>query len=838
MAAARTDPLARYNAKRDFTKTAEPAGTVAKAAGHSFMVQKHDATRLHWDLRLEVDGVLKSWAVTRGPSLDPEDKRLAVRTEDHPLSYATFEGTIPKGEYGGGTVMLWDRGTWAPVKGKSAKDLEKGHLHFILDGERMKGEWLLIRLKPRPKERTENWLLRKIDDDYAGGSGDLVDRCLTSVSTGRTMDEIAAGKDPPRDGEGDHAKRGGGGPGQKQRKAGPPPPRRVAARSPSPSRGGLPKFESPQLATLVDTVPAGSTWLHEAKYDGYRVLLAVGGGKAKVFTRSGLDWTDKFAVIAEAAAKLDVGAALIDGEVVALDQAGKPNFSALQDALTRGSRDLTMFAFDLLSLDGEDLKRLPNLERKELLRTIIPAEEPILFAEHVIGEGEKLFQAMCREGFEGIVSKRADAAYLGKRTQNWLKIKCIQRQEFVIVGWTPSEARGRGFRALLLGLNEDGKLRYAGKVGTGFNAQLIEELSAKLDKLKTDKPTVEAPRAAVRGARWVKPELVAEIAFTEFTADNVVRHGSFIALREDKKPADVAPERPIEPPAAPELSIKISNPERVIYPDSGITKGQLATYYAQVAGIMLPWLANRPISLVRCPQGRAKKCFFQKHDSGSFGGHVHHVPVKEKNGSTEDYLYVDSAEGLLACVQMGTIELHGWGSLVPDIEKPDRVVFDLDPDEGLGFEQVKKAAFDLKRYLGDLGLVTFPMLTGGKGVHVVAPLRPKAEWPAVKDFTHRFALALEQSEPERFVANMSKAKRVGRIFVDYLRNQRGATAILPYAARARPHAPVAAPVSWEELKDLDTAGRFTVLDGEELVARANSRALHGWGVADQVLPDF
>ncbi|MBA2918948.1 DNA ligase D [Sphingomonas sp. MAH-20] len=842
------DPLARYNAKRDFTKTAEPAGAIAKGTGHSFMVQKHDATRLHWDLRLEMDGVLKSWAVTRGPSLDPDDKRLAVRTEDHPLSYATFEGTIPKGEYGGGTVMLWDRGTWAPVKGKSAKDLEKGHLHFILDGERMKGEWLLIRLKPRPKERTENWLLRKIDDEYAGPSGGLVDRCLTSVSTGRTMDEIAAGKDPPpaQLGEGDRSPKARGGGAARQRRAGAAPPPR-SARSPSPSkaRGGpeLPAFTPPQLATLVDTVPTGSNWLHEAKYDGYRVLLAVGrgpstGSEAKLFTRTGLDWTDKFAVIAEAAQSLDVGAALIDGEVVALDQAGKPSFSALQDALSRGSRDLTMFAFDLLSLDGEELKRLPNLERKELLRTIIPAEGPILFAEHVIGEGEKLFQAMCREGFEGIVSKRADAPYLGKRTQNWLKIKCIQRQEFVIVGWTASEARGRGFRSLLLGLNEGGKLRYAGKVGTGFNARLIEELSAKLEKLKSDKPTVEAPRAAVRGAHWVKPQLVAEIAFAEFTADNVVRHGSFIGLREDKKPAEVKPEKPVEPPAAPETSVKISNPERVIYPDSGITKGQLASYYAQVSGIMLPWLANRPISLVRCPQGRAKKCFFQKHDAGSFGEHVRHVPVKEKNGATEDYLYVDSAEGLLTCVQMGTIEFHGWGSLVPDIERPNRIVFDLDPDEGLDFEQVKKAALDLKRYLGDLGLVTFPMLTGGKGVHVVAPLTPEAAWPAVKDFTHRFALALEQSEPERFVANMSKAKRVGRIFVDYLRNQRGATAIMPYAARARPHAPVAAPIAWDELKDLDTAARFTVLDGEELIERANSRPLKGWGVAEQVLPDF
>ncbi|MFD1613374.1 DNA ligase D [Sphingomonas tabacisoli] len=845
MATRTADPLARYNAKRDFAKTAEPPGTAAKAGSHTFMVQKHDATRLHWDLRLEMGGTLKSWAVTRGPSLDPEDKRLAVRTEDHPLSYATFEGTIPKGEYGGGTVMLWDRGTWEPVEGKSEKDLEKGHLHFRLFGERMKGEWLLIRLKPRPKDRAENWLLRKLDDEFAGGAGDLVDRCLTSVSTGRTMEEIAAGKDPPltQSGEGDHAQHGGGA-GAKRRAASSlrsaPPPRSARSPSPSKARGGLelPAFVAPQLATLVDTVPTGSAWLHEAKYDGYRLLLAVGGGQAKAYTRTGLDWSDKFPGIVAAAAKLDLGSALIDGEAVALDQAGKPNFSALQDALKRGGKDLSFFAFDLLSLDGEDLTRLPNLERKELLRTIMPDEGPIHFAEHVIGQGEKLFQAMCREGFEGIVSKRADAPYLHKRTQSWLKIKCLHRQEFVIVGWTPSEARGRGFRSLLLGLNEGDTLRYAGKVGTGFDARLIEEISAKLEKLATDKPPVAAPRAATRGARWVKPELVAEIAFTEFTADNVVRHGSFIGLREDKKPAEVKPEKPAKVSAAPDYGIKISNPDRVIYPDSGITKGQLASYYAEVAGIMMPWLANRPISLVRCPQGRAKKCFFQKHDAGTFGTHVHHVPVREKNGSTEDYLYVDSAEGLLTCVQMGTIEVHGWGSRVPDVEKPDRMVFDLDPDEGLDFEQVKKAALDLKRYLGDLGLVTFAMLSGGKGVHVIAPLTPRAEWPQVKDFTHRFALALEQSEPERFVSNMSKAKRVGRIFVDYLRNQRGATAILPYAARARPHGPVAAPVSWDELNDLDSAARWTVLDGAEMVERANARALKGWGIAEQVLPDF
>jgi len=506
MAPAR-DPLAAYQAKRDFTRTAEPAGEVAAAGGNLFIVQKHDARRLHWDLRLEMDGVLKSWAVTRGPSLDPDDKRLAVRTEDHPLSYATFEGVIPTGEYGGGTVMLWDRGRWEPVAGKRATDLDKGHLHFRLEGERMTGEWLLIRLKPRAREKTENWLLRKLDDAATGAAGDLVDRCLTSIATGRTMEEIAAGA-PPR-AEAGAARRGK-----------PPARRRKAAGK---AAGAPPGFAPLQLCTLVDHVPGGQAWLHEVKYDGYRCLVAVGGGAARVFTRSGLDWTDRFPRIAAAAAALPVASALIDGEIVALDREGRPSFSALQDALKRGDGDLVLFAFDLLSLDGEDLTARGNLERKERLRPMIPAEGVILYADHVRGEGEKLFETMCGAGLEGVVSKRADAPYRGRRSQNWLKVKCVQRQEFVIVGWLPSRARGRPFRSLLLALNEAGRLRYAGKVGTGFDAATLAALSERLAPLAADAPPVAAPPAAVRGAKWVRPELVAEIAFAEFTAENVVR---------------------------------------------------------------------------------------------------------------------------------------------------------------------------------------------------------------------------------------------------------------------------------------------------------------------------
>ncbi|WP_277981432.1 DNA ligase D [Sphingomonas phyllosphaerae] len=814
------DPLARYNAKRDFSRTAEPAGTLAPGNSNSFMVQKHDATRLHWDFRLELDGVLKSWAVTRGPSLDPDEKRLAVRTEDHPLSYATFEGTIPKGEYGGGTVMLWDRGTWSPIAGKSARDLDKGHLHFVLDGERMKGEWLLIRLRPRGKEKSENWLLRKIDDAHAGGTDTLVETALTSVATGRTMQEIAEGAPPHEDAAAPKAKPARAKPAGRARKA------------------ALPAYEPPQLCTLVDAVPSGGDWIHEVKYDGYRALVAVADRQAKVYTRNGLDWTDKFAGIASAAAALPVGSALIDGEIVAFKD-GRPDFSTLKDAIS-GNGAMTLFAFDLLEQDGEDLRGLANVHRKERLRALVGAGEARLqFAEHVTGAGEQLFETMCREGFEGVVSKKADAPYRGRRTQAWLKVKCTRRQEFVVVGWTPSDKR-RGFRSLLLGVNEGGVLRYAGKVGTGFSGALIEELSAQLEKLERKTPTVAAPRAAVRGARWASPKLVAEIAFTETTPEGVLRHPSFLGLRGDKKAAEVVVERPAPAPeaaAAPTTSIKVSSRERIIFPESEVTKGDLADHYLAVAAIMLPWVGHRPVSLVRCPQGRAKHCFFQKHDAGSFGDTVHQVPIREKDGSTENYLYVDSADGLVACVQMGTIEFHGWGSTVATLERPDRMVFDLDPDEDLDFADTKRAAEHLKEQLAELGLTSFPLLSGGKGVHVVVPLTSVAEWPAVRDFAERFARALAQAEPDRFVANMSKAKRKGRIFIDYLRNQRGATAIMPYAARARAGAPVAAPVSWTELRDLDTAARWHVGDAAELIARANGRSLKGWGVADQVLPE-
>ncbi len=857
MARKPSNPLETYNRKRDFTKTAEPAG---EAAGDRtqfpalFMVQKHDATRLHYDLRLELDGVMKSWAVPNGPSLNPADKRLAVRTEDHPMSYATFEGTIPKGEYGGGTVMLWDWGSWTPDPRKDPrKTLEEGHLHFSVEGHRMKGEWIMFRLKPKPGERSraENWMLKKVTDEHVGASMGLTEKYLTSIRTGRTLLEIAAGKKakelkgwqtdpktPPRNGEGDHAKHGGGGAARGTK---PPPPRARRARSPSPSRGGSkpPAFREPQKATLVDSVPSGSAWIHEMKFDGYRCLLAVGGGEAKVYTRSGLDWSDKFPELVAAAGEIECETALLDGEIVKLDEQGNTGFSALQQAISEGGRGLSLFLFDALEIDGEDLTPLPNIERKARLASLLGEGKPpfILYADHIVGQGEKLFQAMCDARQEGIISKKAQAPYRSARTKAWLKVKCTLRQEFVIIGWSESDKKGRGFRALLLGLNENGKLRFAGKVGTGFSNAVQHDLRERLDRIATDKPAAPVPRADARGAHWVKPQLVAEIAFAEFTADNVVRHASFLGLREDKPAKAVIAEKPQRLESARD-NIKISNPERILFPDAGITKGELVDYFRAVGPLMAEWALERPLSLVRCPQGRGKKCFFQKHGTDTFGPHVHQIEIEEKKGQIEDYVYVKDVAGIIACVQMGTIEFHGWGSLVADVEKPDRLVFDIDPDEGLAFEEVKKAARDLKRYLADMGLQTFPMLTGGKGVHVIVPLTPEAEWPQVKDFAQRFSIALATAEPERFTANLAKVKRKGRMFLDYLRNQRGATAILPYSSRAREGGPVAAPITWDELDDMPSGARFTVRDGDLLVERASSRTLQGWGEASQVLPDL
>jgi bifunctional non-homologous end joining protein LigD len=823
---ARKLDIETYNAKRDFAKTKEPKGRKLKGKGDSFVVQKHDASRLHWDFRLEMDGVLKSWAVPKGPSLDPGQNRLAMRTEDHPLDYGTFEGTIPKGEYGGGTVMLWDHGRWIPEPGKDPrKTIEEGHLHFRLEGERMQGDWVMFRMKGRPGDKSEPWMLKKVTDDFADpDNGDaLVDAHMTSVTTDRTMAEIAAGEDVWM------SNRAGrkGGRGKKSAATAPPP------------------FEEPQLATLIDDVPTGNGWIHEYKYDGYRLLLSVGDGVATAWTRNAKDWSDKFKALVKAAAKLPPGC-LLDGEAVALDEKGKPSFQLLQSTLKGGASDLAFYAFDLLIDQGKDIRHLPNIERKARLATLLEGvAPPLIYGDHVIGKGEGLFTAICKDGGEGIISKKADAPYRGTRTRCWLKIKCIQRQEFVIVGWSESDKR-RGFRSLLLALKEGGKLTYAGKVGTGFTAKSIEEMMERMAPLAVDTAPVEVPRADRRGAHFIEPKLVAEIAYTEFTTDGILRHPSFISLREDKPASQVVRETPKRlnksemkaERATPEsLGVRISNPERVIYPEDSITKGELANYYAAMDPLIMVDAARRPITLIRCPQGRSKKCFFQKHDSGTFGEHVKHVPIKERKGDVQDYLWFEDVRGLLSAVQMGTIEFHGWGSRSDKVEHPDRLVFDLDPDVGLDFAKVKEAALRLRALLADLGLETYPLLSGGKGLHVVAPLDASADWPAVADFAERFSRAIAEAEPEMFTANIRKVQRKGRIFLDWLRNQRGSTAVLPYSARAREGAPVAAPIAWEELDRYLGGNHFSIRDADELIARASSKLLAGWGQANQSLPN-
>jgi bifunctional non-homologous end joining protein LigD len=823
-----------YNKKRDFSKTNEPRGRKLRGKGDSFVVQKHDASRLHWDFRLELDGVLKSWAVPKGPSLDPGENRLAMRTEDHPLDYGGFEGTIPKGEYGGGTVMLWDQGRWEPDPRKDpSKTIEEGHLHFTLEGERMKGEWVMFRLKPKPGEKAEPWMLKKVTDEHADpDNGDaLVDNDVTSVTTGRTMAEIAAGEDVWR------SNRGGqkGGRGKKTASKAPPP------------------FQQPQLATLVDEVPPGNSWIHEYKYDGYRLLLAVGDGVATAWTRNGKDWSDKFKALVKAAARLPAGC-LIDGEAVAIDDEGRPSFQLLQSTLKESKgANLAFYAFDLLFDRGEDIRKLPNIERKDRLASLLEGlPPPILYGDHVIGRGEEMFREVCKMGGEGIVSKRASAPYRGTRSRDWLKIKCIQRQEFVIVGWSESDKR-IGFRSLLLAAKERGRLTYVGKVGTGFNAKLMGELMDRMEPLAVDKPAVEVPRADRKGAHWIEPKLVAEIAFSEFTDDKILRHPSFIALREDKPASQVVVEEPKKLKAtekkparkakqkagatSEDFEIEISSPERVIFPELGLTKKDLADYYATIEPLIMIDAANRPMTLIRCPGGRTGECFFQKHDKGTFGPHVKQIPIKENDGSVEDYLYFDDIKGLLACVQMGTVEFHGWGSKIDKVEHPDRLVFDLDPDVGLDFAKVKAAALRLKALLGDLGLKTFPLLSGGKGLHVVVPLDTSKDWPTVKSFADRFSRAIAEAEPDMFTANIRKVQRKDRIFLDWLRNQRGATAVMPYSARAREGAPVSAPIAWEELDNYQGGNHFSIRDADELIERAASKALAGWGKAKQALPD-
>lgn len=818
--------LKEYRARRDFSKTAEPDHQPGQTddEGLAFVVQKHDATRLHYDFRLEWDGVLKSWAVTRGPSYDPAEKRLAVRTEDHPIAYGAFEGTIPEKEYGGGTVMLWERGTWEPV-GDFEKGLKDGKIVFVLHGDRLKGEWTLVRMKPRPGEKRENWLMIKHrEEGFIPPRGDVLDKHLKSVASGRTMAQIAKGgrglaksdltAKRPKDG--------------------------LTGKAASPKKtikkSALPRWREPQLATLVGDAPDGGQWLSEMKYDGYRALIAVAGEQVKIYTRSGLDWTEKFPTIAAAASALGVGSALIDGEIVAFDKNGKTDFSSLQQDLKRGGKNLSCFVFDLLELDGEDLTRKPLVERKALLETLIGKDrEPLHFSTHIAGKAGDVFKQVCSAGHEGIVAKRADDPYRSGRGRSWLKIKCTRRQEFVVGGYAPSDKRGRKVRSLLVGIFENGKLVYKGRVGAFEGGMLGEVEQAGADRERKSSPFASVPRETAKGAVWLKPDMVIEVDLAEFTADGIVRHGVVKGIRGDKAAKGVVLEVPRESAMTEHekrdifAGVKLSKPDKVLFAEQEVTKADLAAHYERVAKRILPHIERRLLSLVRCPDGESGQCFFQKHESKGFPDEIKLMEIAEADGKTDNYLYADSLASLIAGVQMGTLEFHIWGSRIDDIEKPDRLVFDLDPDEGLGFPDVRDAAADVRDRLDAIGLKSVPMVTGGKGVHVVAPIRRRMEWPEIKEFAKGFAKSLEDDAPDRYIANMAKAKRKGRIFVDYLRNERGSTAICPYSTRRRKGAPVATPVSWDELAKLDAANTFHIGDMEKRLAMADPwKEAAGW----------
>lgn len=819
---------------RDFERTQEPAGADRTKASKRlrFVIQKHAATRLHYDFRLELDGVFKSWAVTRGPSLDPADKRLAVETEDHPLDYGDFEGTIPKDQYGGGTVMLWDRGYWEPEQDPRAA-LKKGDLKFTLDGERLKGSFVLVRMKRRAKEKRDNWLLIKHHDGWAveADGGALVEEETASIASGRQMAEISAGtgKAPTKfmTSKGRVAGKAAG---------------TSKARSGSSAAAPLPGFVPPQLAKSVDRPPLGAGWAHEIKFDGYRMQLRVKNGQATLKTRKGLDWTAKFEAIAKDAGQLPDG--VYDGEVCALDADGSPDFPGLQAALSDGKTDdLIAFLFDVLFLDGEDLRDLPLKDRKARLKTTLAKAGPRLrYVDHFESAGDAVLQSACRLSLEGIVSKKLDAPYRSDRSDTWQKSKCRAGQEVVIGGWAGEAGR---LRSLLVGVHRDGKLIYVGRVGTGFGRDTVARVLPRLEAVAGDRSPFSgagAPRKAA-DVHWARPELVAEIEFAGFTGNGAVRQASFKGLREDKPAQEVEAETPpVEkarlakprPKSKPKgggnavMGVSLSSPDKPLWPDDGqgqpVTKLELARYFEAVGPWMMPHIQRRPCSIVRMPDGIGGQRFFQRHVGRDSSALLTEVAVA---GDKKAYLQVDRIEALAALAQIAAVELHPWNCQPGQPEVPGRLVFDLDPDEGLAFDQVIEAAKEVKARLEALGLESFCKTTGGKGLHVVTPLkdaRTNPDWKAAKAFARDVCAAIASDAPDRYVINMSKAKRKGRIFLDYLRNDRTATAVAPLSPRARPCAPVSFPLNWTQVRSGLDPKRWTIRTAPGLLAKTKAWA--------------
>jgi bifunctional non-homologous end joining protein LigD len=825
--------LARYRKMRDFSHTAEPSGSTEKrnkpattqTDGLPFVIQKHAATRLHYDFRLGWNGVLKSWAVAKGPSYVVADKRLAVQVEDHPMEYGGFEGTIPKGQYGGGTVMLWDTGTWEPV-GDANEGFRTGRLKFILHGHKLKGHWTLIRMGGKAAQESKpNWLLIKEHDEYERSADDpaIVDEAPKSVITHRDLDAIASASDHVWDSRtglaADERANASASPKKSAKKRGSISVPKDAKKE------ALPKFIPPQLASSSEQPPTGKGWLHELKLDGYRMQAHLENGKVQLLTRSGLDWTHRMRSLATSLEELPAKAALLDGEAIVLDERGISSFAALQAAFQEGAKHaLLYYVFDLLHLDGHELRNLPLIERKKVLAELLEGldEEAVRISEHVQDEKAAIFEEACRHGAEGIVSKRADSKYISGRSASWVKVKCGLRQEFVIGGFTLPSNGSHGIGALLLGYYQDGNLIYAGRTGTGFTQKLQKQIRDRLDKLRANtSPFLAIGTAERKGALWVKPELVGEVAFSTWTADNLVRQASFKGLREDKPAAEVVREKAFgipnarstaravktsshHAPAETQNAVpipRVTHPDKIVDKESGLTKEQLVAYYAETAEHILPYIANRPLSIVRCPSGTAAKCFFQKHVKVGLPKGIGSVDIVDrKSGKPEPYITLSDAAVIPELGQLNVFELHPWGAPASDFEHPDRLIFDLDPDASIEWHTLADTASEVRARLKKLGLETFLKSTGGKGLHVVAPIKCEHDWATVKEFAHQFVLAMEAENPSLYITKMTKAARAGRIYLDYLRNERGATAVAPYSPRSRSGVPVSVPMAWRELK--------------------------------------
>lgn len=786
-----------YNQKRNFANTGEPVGRTEEPEERlRYVIQHHMARREHYDLRLEWNGALMSWAVPKGPSYNPRDKRLAVQVEDHPLEYRHFEGTIPKGEYGGGVIMLWDEGFWEPY-GNVDEGLKNGSLKFDLYGKRLIGKWALVRLKAKAGEDKDNWLLLKDKDEYAK-TDNGISEFDTSIRTGRTMEEIEAGTESK------------------------------IIKNPF-------NFTDVQLAKQVKSVPESGNWLYELKFDGYRILAYLEGHNAKLVSRNGNDYTKRFHDVAYSLISWAAGRPMVlDGEMVVADVNGKTDFQALQSYLKNpGGKSLTYIIFDLLALDGEDLREKKLIERKEKLEALMKdAPKNLCYSQHVSGHGEEAFQAACQSKLEGIIGKKANSIYSGTRNGDWIKLKCDTRQEFVIGGYTLSDKKSSGISSLILGIYEGNDLIYAGRAGTGFTERTMKELESRFKALKRDTSPFKYPPEEKKNEKitWLEPELAAEIKFAEWTEENLLRQASFKGLRTDKNPRDIRregadnPELPQEvmskEPSSTETleetmtitgeqlivgGVKITSPDKVIFENPKTTKADVVQYYERVSERMLPYVAHRILSIVRCPKGVSQSCFYKKHPGPDSKGIVT-IALKNSSGEEEEYFYIDNAAGLISEAQMGTLEFHPWGSRAEDPEKPDNMVFDLDPDEGMELDRVRQGVKDLKSILDDLSLTSFLKTSGGKGYHIVIPFNPSVSWDRFSEFARRVAEVMEQQWPDRYTSNIRKAKRKDKIFIDWIRNGRGATSIAPYSIRAKAGAKVSMPIAWNELDTIAPDG--------------------------------